>query len=96
MLRYLLIHQVVSSPYGNRTHLAALKERYPAPIDERAMVYALLQPKVGQEALASSPAVLQTAVDQLSGGAASPLPAQGDVRTQKNPTSLALVTPGSK
>ncbi len=28
----------VSSPYGNRTHLSALKERYPAPIDERAML----------------------------------------------------------
>lgn len=25
-----------SSPCGNRTHLSALKERYPAPIDERA------------------------------------------------------------
>ena len=28
----------VSSPYGNRTHLSALKERYPAPIDERVML----------------------------------------------------------
>ena len=28
----------VSSPYGNRTHLSALKERYPAPIDERAVL----------------------------------------------------------
>ena len=27
-----------SSPYGNRTHLSALKERYPAPIDERAVL----------------------------------------------------------
>ncbi len=27
-----------SSPYGNRTHLSALKERYPSPIDERAVV----------------------------------------------------------
>ena len=28
----------VSSPCGNRTHLSALKGRYPAPIDERAIV----------------------------------------------------------
>ena len=28
----------VSSPYGSRTHLSALKERYPAPIDERAVL----------------------------------------------------------
>ena len=34
-LRYVL---KFSSPYGNRTHLSALKERYPAPIDERAML----------------------------------------------------------
>ena len=27
-----------SSPYGSRTHLSALKERYPAPIDERAVL----------------------------------------------------------
>ena len=34
---------VVSSPYGNRTHLAALKGRYPVPIDERAMLCALVE-----------------------------------------------------
>jgi hypothetical protein len=27
-----------SSPYGSRTHLAALKGRYPVPIDERAVL----------------------------------------------------------
>ena len=37
--------QVVSSPYGNRTHLAALKGRYPVPIDERAMLCALVERK---------------------------------------------------
>jgi hypothetical protein len=26
----------LSSPYGNRTHLSALKGQYPSPIDERA------------------------------------------------------------
>ena len=63
-LRYVLIHQVVSSPYGNRTHLAALKGRYPAPIDERAMLCALAERKVGREVLEPSSAVLQTAADQ--------------------------------
>jgi hypothetical protein len=28
-----------SSPYGNRTHLSALKGQYPSPIDERAVVF---------------------------------------------------------
>ena len=60
------VHQVVSSPYGNRTHLAALKGRYPVSIDERAvfMLCALTERKVGREALESSSAVLQTAADQ--------------------------------
>ena len=30
--------RVASSPCGNRTHLSALKERYPWPIDERASI----------------------------------------------------------
>jgi hypothetical protein len=30
--------QPLSSPYGNRTHLSALKGQYPSPIDERAVV----------------------------------------------------------
>jgi hypothetical protein len=30
----------VSSPCGNRTHLSALKGRYPSPIDERAIEWA--------------------------------------------------------
>ena len=34
---------VASSPYGNRTHLTALKERHPLPIDERAMLCAYLE-----------------------------------------------------
>ena len=82
--------QVVSSPYGNRTHLAALKGRYPAPIDERAMLCALAERKVGREVLEPSSAVLQTAAIP------SQLPAQVVVRARKNPVSLALVTPGSK
>ena len=89
-LRYVLIHQVVSSPYGNRTHLAALKGRYPVPIDERAMLCALAERKVGREVLEPSSAVLQTAAIP------SQLPAQVVVRARKNPVSLALVTPGSK
>ena len=80
---------VVSSPYGNRTHLAALKGRYPAPIDERAMLCALAERKVGREVLEPSSAVLQTAAIP------SQLPAQIVVRASKNPVSLALVTPGS-
>ena len=36
---------VVSSPYGNRTHLSALKERYPSPIDERAVLCAYTERK---------------------------------------------------
>ena len=35
---------VASSPYGNRTHLTALKERHPLPIDERAMLCAYRDP----------------------------------------------------
>ena len=91
-LRYVLITvvHVVSSPYGNRTHLAALKGRYPVPIDERAMLCALVERGVGREVLEPSSAVLQTAAIP------SQLPAQVVVRARKNPVSLALVTPGSK
>jgi hypothetical protein len=81
---------VVSSPYGNRTHIAALKGRYPEPIDERAVLCALVERKVGREVLEPSSAVLQTAAIP------SQLPAQVVVRARKNPVSLALVTPGSK
>jgi hypothetical protein len=63
-LRHVLIHQVVSSPYGNRTDLAALKGRYPSPIDERAVLCVLNERKVAREALESSSAVLQAAADQ--------------------------------
>ena len=31
------LRSVGSSPYGSRTHLPALKKRYPVPIDERAV-----------------------------------------------------------
>lgn len=44
-----------SSPCGSRTHLSALKGRYPRPIDERAIE------RVGREALESPSAGLQPA-----------------------------------
>ena len=52
----------VSSPYENRTHLSALKERYPVPIDERAVLFrsgARTFYAVDREALESSSPVLQ-------------------------------------
>ena len=36
-----MARQPLSSPYGNRTHLSALKGQYPSPIDERAVVCVL-------------------------------------------------------
>jgi hypothetical protein len=63
----------LSSPYGNRTHLSALKGQYPSPIDERAVVSCVCahaERKVGREALESSIPDLQ------SGALPSKLPAQ--------------------
>src|SRR5688500_680149 len=51
---------VPSSSYGNRTHLSALKERNPEPIDERAVLFVSAR-TVGREALESSSAAFQTA-----------------------------------
>ena len=63
----------LGSSYGSRTHLSALKERYPEPIDERAVFCVrFLIRAVGREALESSSAVLQTAAKP------SQLPTRGE------------------
>ena len=69
---------VVSSSYGNRTHLFALKGRNPKPIDERAVSART----VGREALESSSAAFQTAARQ------SQLPTRFAFRHEKSPMSL--------
>lgn len=79
---------IVSSSYGNRTHLSALKGRYPLPIDERAVLCAYVERKVGGEALESSSAVFQTAARP------SQLPAQAFVVGIQKKARCLLVTPG--
>ncbi len=69
---------VVSSSYGNRTHLFALKGRNPKPIDERAVSAR----KVGREALESSSAAFQTAARP------SQLPTRVVIGHEKSPMSL--------
>ena len=59
----------VSSPYGNRTHLSALKERYPAPIDERAVLCCCMRvPFTQWTGRRSNPRLLlfRQALDRLS------------------------------
>ena len=70
-----------SSPCGNRTHLSALKGRYPRPIDERANVRG-----VGRGALESPSAGLQPAARP------SQLPTRSCGPNEKGPVSF--VTPG--
>jgi hypothetical protein len=81
---------VVSSPYGNRTHLAALKGRYPVPIDERAMLCALVERKWAGRCSNPRLRFFRPPLYRLS------YQPKVLVRARKNPVSLALVTPGSK
>ena len=72
---------VPSTSYGNRTHLFALKERNPEPIDERAVLFVSAR-TVGREALESSSAAFQTAARP------SQLPTQVEFGNEKSPMSL--------
>ena len=68
-----------SSPCGNRTHLSALKGRYPRPIDERASFR-----RVGRVALESTSAALQAAAR----------PSQLPAHPTKRPGCLVTPGPG--